>query len=156
MQMREDEEEGGMCPPIRLRGHHLLCILTFRGHGYTPAFVANMRHVVERIGQGHPVSLEAGPDDICRGFTPACRMASDHDCSRPATLEMDREAVGAMAALLPDLDLGAPFILDAGRLATLRGAFATGESRKACRTCSWRDFCTSIAEEAFTGTLLGA
>ena len=40
--------------PVRLRGHHFLCILTYRGHGYTPSFVANMTEIVADIAGGDP------------------------------------------------------------------------------------------------------
>jgi len=53
------------CGIVRLRAHHLLCILTFAGKGYSPAFVANMAGVVARIGAGEPIEVVAGPDDIC-------------------------------------------------------------------------------------------
>jgi hypothetical protein len=37
---------------IELRGHHLLCILTYMGKGYTPAFVENYDAIVAQINRG--------------------------------------------------------------------------------------------------------
>ena len=53
------------CAIVRLRPHHLLCILTFAGEGYSPSFVANFAAIAARIGAGETIELVAGPDDIC-------------------------------------------------------------------------------------------
>ena len=37
---------------VRLRAHHLLCLLTYVGKGYSPAFTANYDKVVRRLGEG--------------------------------------------------------------------------------------------------------
>jgi len=140
--------------PVRLRGHHFLCVLTFRGYGYTPAFVENMAGVVAAIKAGRPVILTEGPDDICNGFTPACRQMSDHDCSLASTMDMDRAAIASVASLLPELDAGEDLVLSAERIHALRTAFHEGAIRTACARCSWRDFCTEIAEDGFSGTKL--
>lgn len=34
---------------LRIRAHHVLCILGFRGEGYSREFVENMRRVVDII-----------------------------------------------------------------------------------------------------------
>lgn len=35
--------------PVRLRPHHLLCMQTFVGNGYSEAFVENMKQVLARL-----------------------------------------------------------------------------------------------------------
>ncbi|MDO6962761.1 DUF1284 domain-containing protein [Rhizobium alvei] len=131
-----------------------MCILTYRGYGYTPAFVANMSEIVAAISNGRPVELSEGPDDICNGFTEACRAISDHDCSLESTRTMDRVALLSVLELLPELALNEPVTLDAVRIAALRAAFADGSLRAACADCSWRDFCTEIAADGFSGVRL--
>jgi len=37
---------------IRLRAHHLLCILTYVGKGYTPGFTVNYDRVARRMSDG--------------------------------------------------------------------------------------------------------
>ena len=37
---------------VRLRPHHLLCLLSYIGRGYSPAFSANMTRVARRLGAG--------------------------------------------------------------------------------------------------------
>ena len=139
--------------PVRLRGHHFLCILTYRGYGYTPAFVANMTNIVADIGRGRPVQLVEGPDAICGGLTADDRRACNHDCAKAETLELDRLAVEEVGALL-GTDFGASICIDHSIVEGLRAAFAARSIRSACRRCPWSDFCDQIAAEGFAATKL--
>lgn len=141
--------------PVRLRGHHFLCILTYRGYGYTPHFVANMTRLVDAIDRGRPVQLVEGPDDICDGLTDECRKTCYHDCAKPSTYEIDLFASDAVKQLIP-LHSGDPFVLDREHVALLRQEFAGGAIRRACEQCSWKEFCTEIASEGFAGVKLFA
>lgn len=54
----------------RLRGHHLLCLVGYRGMGYSPEYVANMTHLHQTL-RTHPkteILLVSGPDDLCDKF----------------------------------------------------------------------------------------
>lgn len=55
---------------IRLRGHHLLCLLGYRGMGYSPAYVENMTKVQRQLRTNEltRVQIVAGPDDLCEKF----------------------------------------------------------------------------------------
>jgi hypothetical protein len=139
--------------PVQLRGHHFLCILTYRGYGYTPAFVENMTDIVAAIGRGRPVRLVSGPDAICGGLTAEDRHACNHDCGKAETMELDRLAVEEVGDLL-GLDLSGRIEIDQSMVARLREAFAARSVRSACRRCPWSDFCTEIAAESFAGTKL--
>ena len=139
--------------PVRLRGHHFLCILTYRGYGYTPAFVANMTDIIADIGRGRRVELVVGPDAICGGLTADDRRACNHDCSNTETIELDRLAVEEVGNLL-GIDFSGLIEIDHSMVAQLRSAFANRSIRSACRRCPWSDFCTEIAAEAFAETKL--
>lgn len=139
--------------PVQLRGHHFLCILTYRGYGYTPAFVENMSSIVADIANGRPVRLVDGPDDICNGLTPDDRILCNHDCGKSETREIDRLAIESISDILPAGAAGTQ-VIDAATVATLRQAFASQDIRSACRRCSWAEFCTTIADEGFSGTRL--
>lgn len=139
--------------PVQLRGHHFLCILTYRGYGYTPAFVKNMSSIVADIANGRPVRLIDGPDDICGGLTSADRLLCNHDCSKAETRQIDRLAVESIGGILP-VATSSPLIIDAASVEVMRQAFAGQSIRPACRRCSWSEFCTKIADEDFAETKL--
>ncbi len=139
---------------IRLRGHHFLCLLTYKGLGYTPAFVENMTAIADRINAGEKVILHAGPDDICAALTPADRVACNHDCAKPETAALDEMAERATVAVLGH-GLDEAFTLDAEKVAQLRAAFLSGESRTACGMCRWRAVCDEIAGSGFEGVVIG-
>lgn len=50
---------------LALRAHHLLCMLTYAGRGYSPDFVRNFDHITARLAAGAPITLVHGPDAIC-------------------------------------------------------------------------------------------
>ncbi|PZE20515.1 DUF1284 domain-containing protein [Paenibacillus xerothermodurans] len=55
---------------IRLRGHHVLCLLGYRGKGYSEQFCANMTSIYETL-RLHPetlIEIIEGPDDICQAY----------------------------------------------------------------------------------------
>lgn len=66
---------------LPIRGHHLLCMLGFRGLGYSDGFVRNMKQIVKRV-MGDPETallLTTGCDAICR----ACPYQEDGHCAKP-------------------------------------------------------------------------
>ena len=136
---------------VRLRAHHLLCLLTYVGKGYTPAFTANYDVVVARLDAGENVQLVEGPDDIC-----APMLADGHHCLNASIVERDRQAMGDVATLLErPLAAGMTLALDAALVRFMRSGFAANATRQACAGCEWSALCTGIAGSAFAGTRLG-
>jgi hypothetical protein len=137
---------------IRLRPHHLLCMLTFAGKGYTPAFVANFEQVVDRIATGdEAIEIVEGPDDICA----AVLTERDCHCHNPSVILRDRQAAEAISDLfsLP-IRAGTSLLPDQTLLHVLREAFVTGTIREACGGCQWKPICDAIAEGGFVETWL--
>ena len=130
---------------VRLRAHHLLCVLTFAGEGYTPAFVANLAGIVARIGAGEPVELVDGPDDVCAPL----EGTGDAHCHEPSVRRRDREALRQLSAADPPLSGARPLVFDAAAIALLREQFAAGTIRGACAGCSWFGLCTGIASAGY-------
>ena len=139
--------------PVQLRGHHFLCMLTFRGLGYSPEFTANMQDKINRIKDGALVGLIEGPDDICAGISKACRHATGHDCTAGDILAMDNVARVAVEAVL-ERDLGKAAAVTVLEIAKLRTGFSSRIIRGACDGCSWFEICTHISSTNYAGTTL--
>jgi hypothetical protein len=131
---------------VRLRGHHLLCMLTYAGKGYTPAFSKNFDGIVGRLGTGEDILLVAGPDDVC---VPLLQEREPH-CLTDRVVLRDARAMDAAAALLGrPLAPGDVIRPDPPMLEIMRAAFAAGTSRAACADCEWAELCSRIAADGF-------
>ena len=52
---------------IKLRAHHLLCFLGFRGYGYNKGFVDNFMRVYQKVYiNNQRVKIISSPDVICK------------------------------------------------------------------------------------------
>jgi hypothetical protein len=136
---------------VRLRAHHLLCLLTYIGKGYSPAFIDNMTVIAGRISAGEGIEIIEGPDDIC-----APRQAeTDAHCGDKSIHDRDRQAARDVGRILQiKLCVGATLSLDKHRLNRLRAAFAQDQVRSACRDCQWGDICTAISTEGYQETVI--
>ncbi len=136
---------------VRLRAHHLLCMLTFVGEGYTPAFTANYRRIAERLSAGEEIEIVSGPDDIC---APLMSQCSAH-CLLPGPKARDEAAAEAVAKFLGvRIEQGARLIPDKALLKRLRRGFAADLTRKACEDCEWSELCSTVARDRFRNTLV--
>lgn len=138
--------------PIRIRPHHLLCMLTFAGKGYSPEFIANFDRIAHLIASGdQTVEIVLGPDDICAPIL----TGSDCHCENPSVSERDRLAAEALTDLLKQpVRENTRLHFDAATLDRMREAFAAGTIRKACEGCQWSPFCDAIAKDKFVETRL--
>ncbi len=53
-------------PVIKLRGHHLVCLHFFKGEGYNPEYIENLREILRRAEAGEEIEVSSGVDDVCR------------------------------------------------------------------------------------------
>ncbi|GHB21035.1 DUF1284 domain-containing protein [Salinicola rhizosphaerae] len=137
---------------IKLRAHHLLCLLTYVGKGYSEAFIANYDAIAERLSHGEPIRLVEGPDDICAPLLSSDNGEAPH-CLRASIDSRDAAARQALERLLVrPLSRGETLSLDAKLLTQLRRAFANGETRRACRACQWESLCSSVAADGYVET----
>lgn len=136
---------------IRLRPHHLLCILTYEGRGYTPTFVENFDRIVLALGKGQTAVLVGGADDVCGP------LATEHrHCERESVLERDAAALGIIGELLSTpLQIGDEIVLSHEMLRTLREGYLAGRE-KACAGCEWYLFCGFVAEGGYQRTRLAS
>ena len=138
---------------IRLRSHHFLCMLTFAGKGYTPAFIINFEQIIGRISAGaEEIEVVEGPDDICTSLT------SDPDCHcrKPSVMLRDHHAAEALSNLLGQpIQPGVRIRMTGDHLRVMREEFAAGTIREACVGCQWATMCDVIAQNKFERTQLG-
>lgn len=135
---------------VRLRPHHLLCMLTYVGKGYSTAFVENYDQLVARIGDGEDIAVVAGPDDVCRPFL----EGGQGHCLEPDVVNRDRTAAVSLTRLGLHLAEGAVVRLDAQLLRQMREAFAAGGIRAACAGCQWSPLCDGVAQGGYRDTRL--
>ncbi|WP_245427433.1 DUF1284 domain-containing protein [Pleomorphomonas carboxyditropha] len=139
---------------VRLRGHHLLCLLTYKGLGYSPEFVAGMTATAGRLVSGATAEIVDGPDDIC---APLCRVEEHPHCHEATVPERDRRALALVAAALGrPVGTGDRFVLDGMIRARLRAAYRDGAFEPACALCEWQPLCRDIAAGGYAGTLFRA
>lgn len=134
---------------IRLRPHHLLCLLTYVGKGYSPAFTANYDVIAGRLSRGEDILIVSGPDDIC---APLLGEPEPH-CWGESVVERDRLAAQDVGDLLArPIKPGIRIDLDAQTLARMREAFSAGLTRNACHGCEWAGLCSQVAASSYLDT----
>ncbi|OXM13915.1 DUF1284 domain-containing protein [Paenibacillus herberti] len=117
---------------IKLRGHHLLCLLGYRGKGYSADFCVNMTQVYEKLRQEPQTKIEliVGPDDICAAF-PTDQVSH---CRNDSVYRKDEEI-----AELIGIAVG-----EAWPWAAICEAVAArvqpGDVASICRDCQWEPY----------------
>lgn len=136
---------------VRLRAHHLLCLLTWAGKGYSPAFTAGFTAIARRIAAGEAVAVIDGPDEVC---APMLDTADCH-CRRASVAGRDRRAARALSRFLDrPVRPGVVVRLDGPTLARMRAGYADGAFAGACAGCDWAELCRTIAAGGFRSALL--
>jgi len=142
---------GSSCRPVRLRGHHLLCVLTYIGRGYSAEFVANFDAVASVMSGDGRVEIVDGPDEICRPVM----YDDDSHCFEADTRHRDMAALADLSRLLGrPLSPGDHMTLDGDCVDRLRTAFAANDVRSACHGCQWHQICSGVAGGGFDGVRL--
>ena len=133
--------------PLRLRGHHLVCLQFFRGQGYSFGFVQNLKSVVDRAAT-EPVVLVEGADSVCA----ACPgLSADGTCLDPHAGEPAVRRIDRLAWAVLGVRPGAQLTLTEARELLAADAVSAGRWRfEACAGCTWEDVC-----EDGWGALLG-
>jgi len=117
---------------IRLRGHHILCLLGFRGLGYSQAFVENLGRVQERaFSSDCTVEVIVSPDDICAACPRLLDAANPCDESRICKKDL---SVLRLLSLTPGKTLPAVELY-----ARVRKSIAPEFLQEICSNCRWLD-----------------
>ncbi|TDQ62027.1 hypothetical protein ATL17_3131 [Maritalea mobilis] len=136
---------------IKIRGHHLLCALTFAGRGYSRQFERDFKAITKRMRANEMMQIVDRPDEICQSV----QDCDGSHCYEPRIDQRDQLALADISALLGhELKVGdeiAPAELFTEKMRT---AFRDNQIRRGCFDCQWRDFCDQIAADGFQNTLL--
>ncbi|WP_159884643.1 DUF1284 domain-containing protein [Paenibacillus puerhi] len=117
---------------IRLRGHHLLCLLGYRGMGYSDEFCINMTAIYERLRvqpETEIVMIE-GPDDIC-GHYPKDQHAH---CEGASVYTRDARVLDKLG-----MELGKP-VPWSQVTAKVADHVEPGDIQVICASCPWEPY----------------
>ncbi|MBE4907565.1 DUF1284 domain-containing protein [Bacillus luteolus] len=131
----------------KLRGHHLFCLLGYRGMGYSEEYVENMTrlHQTLRDNPKTLVQLVKGPDQLCEKYP-------DSD---PDTYHCEDENIYVRdAAILEKMGLKLGQILKWEEIeSSVQKHVIPSDIQHVCETCNWRSY--GVCEEGIQDILEG-
>ena len=132
---------------LHLRPHHLLCLQTFTGHGYSEEFVRHMTLVRDQLIREPltPVELVSGVDDLCAH----CPNNVDGQCTSDNPALFDSKVsrkLYSSGLISPDAVSKDP----PGKQPVLTGIpdaleISSSVLEECCPGCEWKELCLSIA-----------
>lgn len=125
---------GSLARPLKIRGHHLLCMLGFRGLGYSPEFAVAMGKVVEsfRSDATLPIIVVNEGDIICD----SCPHYKDNKCRKKP--DSFRKVKTKDTRVLKRLGLKPGSETSAGEAwARVKAQISSGELAELCAKCEW-------------------
>ncbi len=145
---------------IRLRGHHLVCLLSFVGKGYGQASVENFIGIAKEISAGrNNIQIVDCADDICRPRRGApCPQAEECSCRGDEIAQFDKMALSLLnqegAAFLP-LQPCSQMQFSSFFTWQMRKAMISGRFAPLCQACDWWErICKSVVENKFKDVIL--
>lgn len=125
---------------IKLRGHHLICLHFFKGEGYNPEFVENLKKVLQGVTTGAEIEVYSGADDVCK----MCPYLKGEFCSYNKDADVEIKKMDIMA-----IELLRVKNHDRVRWVDIKKKIPdvfSQWSRKYCRECDWRKVCETKDE----------
>lgn len=129
----------------KLRGHHLFCLLGYRGMGYSAEYVENMTrlHQTLRSNPKTLIQLVKGPDELCEKYP----NTGEYHCQDANIYTRD-------AVILEKLGLKIGQILSWEQIeSSIRQHVIPSVIQTVCETCSWRIY--GVCEEGIQEVLEG-
>lgn len=145
---------------VHLRPHHLFCLLTYIGKGYSADFVRNYNAVAARLRRGEAIRIISGADDICAPLLGGAQLPKPSKSPKPHCLCQSVTARDGIAAAEISAALG--WVIEEGVeiadipqfLRAMREAFADVRRRRTCLGCEWRDLCQAVADSGYKNAAL--
>lgn len=122
---------------IKLRGHHIFCLLGYRGMGYSEEYVANMTEVHSALREHLDTLIQIikGPDHLCSKFPDD----QPYHCQDKGIYSRDKEIVKRLGLTYSDV---LPWREVERRI---RVHVKASDIAVVCETCSWRSY--GVCEE---------
>ncbi|MEM2726931.1 MAG: DUF1284 domain-containing protein [Archaeoglobaceae archaeon] len=115
----------------KLRGHHLICLHFFTGHGFDDKFRENLARILNNISE---VEVVDSADDVCK----ACPYNAGF-CNYSPTAEKEVGELDRFALKKLNLDVGTRIKWD--RLKQEINQVIEEWKDFACKNCEWRGVC---------------
>jgi hypothetical protein len=130
-------------PTIKLRGHHLICLHFFRGEGYNPEFVANLREVIKTAEAGEEIEVYSEADDVCK----MCPYLKEGICFYDKDAEAEIREMDKVALRLLRLKTHrrVKWLDIREKIPQIFREWA----REYCKNCNWRKVCEKITSTLF-------
>ncbi|WP_052446648.1 DUF1284 domain-containing protein [Candidatus Soleaferrea massiliensis] len=123
---------------IRLRHHHLMCMHTYSGTGYSGEFCRNMERILQTLRQNPDtaVMLSAACDDICG----ACPNRIGGRCREEASIQKRDAKVAAFFNCGGDIQTTYRQLLD-----KIGPAFSKlTDVSQVCHRCEFYELCNAV------------
>ena len=129
----------------KLRGHHLFCLLGYKGMGYSQEYVENMTKLHQSLRDDPEtwVQLIEGPDQLCEKYP----NSGEHHCQDQHIDKRDHVILEKLGLKIGQI-LKWKDIEDA-----IRKSVVPSDIEVVCETCSWRSF--GVCEEGIQNILKG-
>jgi uncharacterized protein len=129
----------------KLRGHHLFCLLGYRGMGYSREYAENMTRIHQSL-RDNPrtwIQLVKGQDHLCEKYP----NSGEYHCEHDDIYERD-------AVILEKLELHIGKIVYWQDIeSNIRKHALPSDIQTVCETCSWRSY--GVCEEGIRDILEG-
>ena len=116
----------------RLRGHHIFCLLGYRGMGYSKEYSENMTRLYQtlRVNPETFVQLVNGPDQLCEKYP----NNGEYHCQDTNIYERD-------AVILEKIGLKIGQVLRWKDIELhIQKSVIPSDIQTICETCSWRSY----------------
>jgi len=130
---------------FRLRGHHLFCLLGYRGMGYSKEYVENMTrlHQTLRDNPGTWIQIVKGPDQLCDKYP----NSGEYHC-------LDKNIDERDAVILEKMDIKVGQFLKWKDIKShIKRHVVPTDIHNVCETCSWRSY--GVCEEGIQDIIDG-
>jgi uncharacterized protein len=125
--------------PIKLRGHHLICLHFFHGEGYSPEFITNLRELIRGAIEGDEITVQSGADDVCE----ICPYLRNEICSFGKGADAEIKEMDRTALALLQIETGSR-VQWSDLKKKIPGIFSLW-SQTYCGMCDWRNACEQDA-----------